>query len=596
MKVLFIWTDVNTQYPTNSIHIGLAALSAFLKQAGHETSLLYMSEKLGREEFLQAMQQHGKPDLVGFSAMTNQFDYCAELAEIIDEEYDVPVVFGGHHPSLAPEEVISRKGINILCRGEGEEAMLELVERIERGEDYSDVQGLWVKKGEDVIKNPIRPITVDINDLPSLDLEVFNFEEIYQYGGEYPLHLMAGRGCPYHCTYCCNPAVNRLYKGVSRVVRTRDVDVVIAEIKQHRRNYPMINCIVLLDETFTLNKKWVLEFCKAYKAEVGLKFQILVRVNTLDEEIMDALKDAGCDAMRIGVESGSEWLRENVLKRKMTNDQIVRVFEYADKVGIRTLAFAMIGLPHETPEMIEETMALLRRIKPHFVQFSIFYPYPGTELYEECKREGWLTGEKSFSYFEKSLLNLPTISQQQIMDYYRSFNKELREIMAKKEAHGYYDFITNIDNASVKTDEENFVDLTTFFEEYGDEYWLQAHPFTEISYDVDVAKDSRLVFDIAMNPDTYEQEGGGVKFEVMRNGRKIFSKKNSIPRRGRRIAAGSTTNCRCPARGRQICCSEPRPPKNRTVSFAPPAGAGPGWRRLTVRNSPQNTPFEREYA
>ena len=521
-RILFIWTDIESRIETGVIHLGVAYLSATLKRAGHETALIRVLEKIEKNELLRRVADF-RPDLIAFSAMTNQFDYCAQLADWIKEPFDIPILFGGHHPSLAPEEVIATRSVDMLCRGEGEEALVELADRLADGRDYSETRNLWVKKNGAVVRNEVHPIRANINDMPFMDLDIFNLNEMFPPGAGINLHFMSGRGCPYNCSYCCNPAIRRLYRGKGRIVRFRDVPVAVAELKHHRRNYPRINYFTGQDETFTLRKDWAMEFCRQYRREVGVPFSAMVRLNQLDEEMMRALKSANCDLLRIGVESGSEWLREHVLRRKMSNEQIVRVFDLADKIGIRTWAFIIIGFPHETPAMVEETFSLVRRIRPNQTQLAIYYPYPGTDLYEEAKREGWLTGETASSYFEKPVLNLPTIGREQILDYYEAFRQELVEMAARKEGRGVYDFISNIDSAATRTDDGRFIKITTFFEEYPARFWLQAHPFSEITYNVDLPPNGKLVFDIGMDPTTYKQPGKGVKFEIEQNGKKIFS-------------------------------------------------------------------------
>lgn len=522
-RVLFIWTDIESKIETGVIHLGVAYLSATLKRAGHETALIRVLGKIEKNELLRRVADF-RPDLIAFSAMTNQFDYCLKLAGWIKESCGLPILFGGHHPSLAPEEVITHNCVDMLCRGEGEEALVELSDCIANGKDYSHVANLWGKKNGSVICNEVRPLTTDINTMPFMDLDIFNLNEMFPAGAGINMHFMSGRGCPYNCSYCCNPAIRKIYRGKGSIVRFRDVTVAVAELKYHLQKYPRINYFTGQDETFTLKKPWVMEFCKEYRKEVSVPFSAMVRLNHLDEDILRALKSANCDLLRIGVESGSEWLRENILRRKMSNEQIIKVFDLADKIGIRTWAFIIIGFPHETPAMIEETFALVRRLRPNQTQLAIYYPYPSTDLYEEAKREGWLTDEKSCSYFEKPILNLPTISREQILGYYNAFRQELVDMAAIKEGRGVYDFITNFVKATVKTDAKRFVKITTFFEEYPARFWLQAHPFSELTYDVDVPRNSKLAFDIGMDPTTYEQPGKGVKFEIEHNGKKIFSK------------------------------------------------------------------------
>ena len=523
MKILFIWTDIETNFPPTDIHIGIAYLSAALKEAGHETELLKVTRPQDKNEFF-ALIDRIAPDVLGFSAMTNQYDYCARLAAWVKEKYRLPVIFGGHHPTLAPDEVISNPAVDIICLGESEETLVKLVGHMQAGEDYSGVSGTWLKKDRRVIKNDIRPLNENLDDLPVMDLDVFRLDELFP---DKPsrTYAMTGRGCPYKCTYCCNPAITRFYGGRGRIVRRKSVEGALGEMKTLMAKHPRLAYIGFQDETFTLNKKWVLEFCGRYRSEVGIPFSAMVRADTLSDEIVRAMSEAGCDLMRIGVESGSEWLRFNVLKRHMTNQQIIDGFDLAQRYGIRTGAFAMMGLPHETPEMVEETITLLKKCNLNHLQLSIFYPLPGTELYEECVREGWLTGEKSTSYFEKPVLTLPTITREQIMHYYRSYYEDFLAGAASKETLGIYDFLVHLGDAEVVTPDLNFVKISMFVEEHPRRFVIQAHPPSRITYrDVAIPPEVVLDFDISMPPYTYEKEGGEVRFLVKVNRKTVFER------------------------------------------------------------------------
>lgn len=530
MKVLFIWTDAGTRLRPTSIHVGVAYLSATLKAAGHQTSLLRLYDFFPKDEFFRALDSHGKPGLLAISTMTSQFGYCTQLATWAKEKWpDVPIVFGGHHPTLAPEEVIAVPAIDMLCRGEGEDAMLELVQALEAGKDISSIRNFWVKKNGHIIKNEIRPLDRDLDEMPFMDLDIFHMEDLFK-GSRMDVHFMAGRGCPYHCSYCCNPSVNRLYKGKGRVVRIRSVERVLEELKYHIRKHPRIEYVTFADETLTLRKKWVVEFFPRYKKEIGLPFSASVRVTTLDEDVIRVMADAGCDLMRVGIESGSEWLRANVMRRRMSNEQIMKAFDLIEKYGIRAGAFAMLGLPRETPEMVEETIAVLKRCRPNDLQFTVFYPLPDTELYEECKREGFLTSERAMSYFEPQL-NLPTITREQILAYHKSCCEEFMKTASDKESGGYFNFLAHLGDAEAESFDKSLVTPVVFVEEQPRRFVIQAHPPAVITFrNVEIPKDYVLDFDVSMSPYTYNKEGGGVEF-IIRVGRKTVFKHTLDPKR-----------------------------------------------------------------
>ena len=160
MNIAFVWTDVETNFRPTGFHIGIAYLSAALKHAGHKTSLVRLNKHVDKDVYLERLRKNGKPDILAFSVMTNQYEYCAQLAGWSKDLWaDVPVLFGGHHPSLAPEEVIACPGIDMLCRGEAEESLLELITRMEQNQEYWDVKSFLFKKNGEVIKNEIRALT-----------------------------------------------------------------------------------------------------------------------------------------------------------------------------------------------------------------------------------------------------------------------------------------------------------------------------------------------------------------------------------------------------------------------------------------------------
>jgi anaerobic magnesium-protoporphyrin IX monomethyl ester cyclase len=215
------------------------------------------------------------------------------------------------------------------------------------------------------------------------------------------------------------------YKGNGSFVRYRSVKNVIREMKGVLKEYKTER-ILLHDDTFTLRKEWLNEFCSEYSKEIKMPFVANGRVETITEEIVKMLKKAGCMELKIGVEVGNDYIRTKVLKRNMSKEQIIDAFRLCDKYGIKTSSFNMIGIPFETEKNIKETIALNRKIKPYIMGVSVFRPYPGTELYDICKKNKWMSNRKINSYFEDvSILNLPTISPKKISYYHKIFKLEV---------------------------------------------------------------------------------------------------------------------------------------------------------------------------
>jgi len=437
MKVCLVYCDVGgiEHYGALKYYHGLGYLSAVLKRAGHATELMYLQSVPTRGEFLTKFAQTAA-DLVAFSSTTHQHRYVELCAEWIKAASPATLtVAGGTHPTLVPEQVLSNPAIDIVCVGEGERPLLELVNALQESRDFGSIANLWVRRHGDVMRNPLRPLLADLDELPFPDRELFGFQEILAQNDGW-VDLMAGRGCPYGCSYCCNPALRERLKGLGKYVRYRSVPNVLAEIRDLARRYA-VRTLNFQDDVFTLDRDWAIEFCRAYGQEFTFPFWINTRVERInDEELVSALARAGCRGVRIGIESGNEGLRAEILKRRMSNAEIRQAFALARRHGLDIYTCNMLGVPGETAEMIAETIALNRELEPADLQFSVFYPYPMTELHDVAVRNGYLAdGESLHSYYErKSVLRLPTLSTAELESGYDRFQDLKAELRLKRES------------------------------------------------------------------------------------------------------------------------------------------------------------------
>jgi radical SAM superfamily enzyme YgiQ (UPF0313 family) len=429
MHIRFVFPDIDpSQYEvvhkrSPSLHLGIGYISSVLKQAGHKTSLHHIYEPISKQEFLESLAEED-PDIVAFSSTSNQFQYVKALSKWA-KETDVPTLVGGVHATLAPEEVITLPSVDFICIGEGEYPTLELANAIQKGESTLNVMNIWSKKDGAIIKNEIRPLLSNLDGLPFPDRELFDYGRLLENNG-YRFDMMAGRGCPFDCTYCCNHAFRKAYNGKGKYIRIRSVRNVLEEIEEAHKRYNFRH-VDFHDDLFTLFPEWIEEFCTQYPRHINCRFGCNARPETLTKPMVKALRSAGCDQIAIGIESGNEWLRKNVLKRTTTNEQIINAFRNTSEQGIKTFALNVIGFPYETPEMIEDTIRINKIVSPDGFQLSIFYPYPQTELWSLCKREHFLTDEERPSFLGDSVLQLPTLSREQIRMYYEKFEGEILE-------------------------------------------------------------------------------------------------------------------------------------------------------------------------
>ncbi|MDD4910426.1 MAG: radical SAM protein [Candidatus Omnitrophica bacterium] len=391
MKVLF--------FHRNAEWLGIEYLSSVLKNAGHQTELLfdpgsgdieYRFKVLDRffdvgEKMVRRAEEYS-PDLIAFSCLTNLYPWVSKMAGLIKQRMDVPIIVGGIHPTILPAYVIKNPNIDMICVGEGEEAMLELVNGMQKGDvDYS-TRNIWFKRDGEVVRNPSRPLIQDLDSLPFPDKDGFR-----KYGCfSDRLYVMSGRGCPHQCTYCFNSHYRKLFNISGKpYVRRRSVENVISELRFFKDRYK-IKEVFFYDDIFTINEDWVRRFCEIYKRDIRLPFKIMVHPQAVKKDTMRQLAEAGCIYTDIGIESGNEELRRKLLKRNMSNEDIVNTSRTLKEVGIRFCTLNIVGFPTETREQMWQTYDLNRRIKPDGTIMTIFYPFPHTELTDFCLQNGFL--------------------------------------------------------------------------------------------------------------------------------------------------------------------------------------------------------------
>lgn len=424
MKVLFVHTDYylgadGFQKEANYAE-GLASLSAVLKQEGHGVSLYHILSPVQKDEFVDRLREE-HAGVIGFSSRTRFFPnlkpYLAWAREASPSAF---ILCGGYHASLAPDEVIEVPDLDAICVGEAEYPMMELCEKLERGEDITSIDNLWLRTEKGIVRNPVRPLIEDLDSLPFPDFDLFDYPNLSSSRINTAL-IMVSRGCPYSCTYCCNHQLRKLYPNRNCYNRFRSPRGAVDYINHLREKHPFIKYINFMDNILGLDRQWLKEFCALYSSEVDLPFSCRLRANLVDEEIVDELKKAGCYLTFQGVESGNQWMLNKILRRGISIEQIERSFDMLHKAGIGTLAYNIVGLPHEDLSRVLETIKLNARIKPSRISTSIFYPYPGTDLHKISYDAGYI--DAGSDYYEEDVpLKQPQFSRRQVMFSLRYFN------------------------------------------------------------------------------------------------------------------------------------------------------------------------------
>lgn len=380
MRVLFI--------QNNGIQesIGVANLSGILKANGHETDLLLVSHT---PDLVDAIKRYD-PGLIAFSALTGVHHAIEKLAAHIKEALPTPIIVGGPHPTYSPDMIFD-PGIDIICRGEGELAILELADALEHDRDITRIRNLSIKTRAGAIhRNELRP-AVPLDDLPFPDRELY-----YKYAflRDMPMkRFISSMGCPYPCTFCHEPVIRSLYRTStgSDYLRRKSVARTVAEITFIADRYPLDH-VHFSDDLFFIrnNYKWLAEFAEVYPEAVGIPFNCNLRYDSVNQAAADLLEKAGCYGAAVGLESGNEEIREVVIRKRSKNEHIVEGARLLRTKRIKVLTTNMIGLPGETLDNALETVRLNMELKSDYVRANTFLLFPGLPLVEYARQKGYV--------------------------------------------------------------------------------------------------------------------------------------------------------------------------------------------------------------
>jgi anaerobic magnesium-protoporphyrin IX monomethyl ester cyclase len=444
MRILLVLTEINQRFGQLGAAHGLMSISAYLKQNGFtDVHFGYYPDK----GYLQQWQEDLvtiKPQLIGIYATAPQFQFIRNMIQAVSDP-SIFIILGGPHATIFPQCLEQTPRLNALCLGEGEYPMLELGQALEQGKDYTRIKNLWIKTNGRIIQNPTRPFIQDLDSLPFVDRDLGDHQKVIDNWGLSQVRIMAGRGCPFNCTFCSNHRIRKMQEG--GYVRFRSADHIIGEIKELQKKYRFTE-ILFDDDICWIDRKLVYEFAERYKKEIGLPFMFSGRVEILDRDKLTRLRDAGGTRVGFGVEHGDQGFRNKVLRRKTTNKQMVEISQIAKEVGLQIKTLNMVGLPGETPELHQATIRLNQQIQPDVAGISIFYPFPGTDLYDLCLKEGYLKEEQDVLkdddvIYKKSILDMPQYKPEAIENSLKWFAFKVFWPYSKIRAIGYRVMLSN---------------------------------------------------------------------------------------------------------------------------------------------------------
>lgn len=427
--------------------LGILYIAAVLKQAGHEVKVIdafvLSIKKDYNENNLKEDLLDFKPDIVGVSCFTSNIDGSKKILELTKQILPNAItLIGGPHITAIPEYIKKIESADYGIYGESEYILKEFVEKIQNKKSLENIPGIIYKDGSfkpgEYIKN--------IDDLPFPAYELVPMH-LYQpspasYRQLPATTLITSRGCPFQCIFCHKPIFGNRF-------RPHSAKRVVDEIEFLNKEYG-IKDIRIYDDTFTLDRKRVVEICELLtQRNLGITWNCTTRVDCIDKELLIIMKNSGCYNISYGVESGSERVLK-LIKKGITKERIRDVFKWTKEVGIESIGFFIIGLPTQTKEEVLETIQFAKEIDPDYVQFTLVNPHPDTELFKLCQEHGTVSvgdfsNYKTYSSVNDELPFIPdTISEKELKKLYKKayisfyfrpkyINKRIKKIFTDKE-------------------------------------------------------------------------------------------------------------------------------------------------------------------
>jgi anaerobic magnesium-protoporphyrin IX monomethyl ester cyclase len=378
MKIMFIVNDLGINEP-----FGPMILSAILKEKGHDTTLGVIKKENVIEKVLS-----WKPDMLAYSMMSVDMEDMKKFNDNLREKIKIFTLLGGPHSTL-DRSCVSDPGIDAICVGEGDEAIIEVVECLESGKSVEGIPNIMISCDSDM---NLRSFVHDFDSIPFMDRElVYSYSEMARFGIK---GIWTSRGCVFPCPYCFNNRYNELYKKKGKVFRRRSVSSVINETKELVANY-RVEFVRIQDDVFVHRvDDWLKEFAERWSSEIAIPFYCLLRSELITDEMAYYLKKAGCFSICMSIEAADEKVRNRMLRRKMDDAKLENAFRILRKHKINVYANSMLALPFTSFEHDIASVDFAIKVKPDMPNFSIFMPYPGTDLGDYCIQAGIYDPEK----------------------------------------------------------------------------------------------------------------------------------------------------------------------------------------------------------
>jgi len=381
--------------------IGLGYLASYLEIAGHTVKIILSSE-------LEFTLKNFNPEIIGFSSVTRQiYNTLETIKKVKLFNPDVLTIIGGPHPTVKSKEILAEnKEVDVVVRGEGELTIVELADKFEKKINFSDIKGITYRSNGKIVENINRPFIEELDSLPFPAYHLLTMtkyknktKKINPRSMQYSNRgsIFTSRGCPYSCAFCASRAL------WGKKLRSRSPENIVEELKLLKYKYNL-KYISFLDDTFTMNKKKVVDLCHLIRKEkLDIFWGCGTRVDRFDKEIALAIKKAGCEMIGFGIESGVQSTLD-FLKKGFSPDDSIRAVKNAKDVDLKVWGNFIICVPGETKKDINQTIKFAKKLELNQTVFSPLFPFPGTDIYEYAEKNNLILSNDYSKYCSYNII------------------------------------------------------------------------------------------------------------------------------------------------------------------------------------------------
>jgi radical SAM superfamily enzyme YgiQ (UPF0313 family) len=377
MRILFVNSCLGGDY--SALDIAITALATYVNErTQHKSTICDLTfHRRHWKKHLKKQIEKDMPDIIGISANTLYMQYVRQIMREVKLSYKIPIILGGYHASINPDDCINIAETDMVCIGDGEYILQEILDNLQAGKGIEGIKGLWVKRDGKITKNEGGCFIENIDNLPMPNWDLWEDLDLYFYFLGM-LYIIGSRGCPYRCTYCDAHGISQAVNG--QYYRIRNPRQYAQEIACHWNKYKNrgVRLAQLFDQVFTFDEKWVTEFCDEYRKQ-GIadkfRFSTFSRIDNLNEKKILELSHSGCALLRVGIEAGDTKIRNEIYKKNISNDKIREIFRLCKQNSIGFTAFYMLGGPGEDRSTIEKTISFARELDANRSAFFVYKPF-----------------------------------------------------------------------------------------------------------------------------------------------------------------------------------------------------------------------------